>query len=301
MTRLPHRLPSLLMSLLLTAVVIGGSGPGVIASQDGGSQPCLPQAATPEPATAATPTPSEWTQLPEMPRPRSELGAAVVGGTIFVVGGFGGMAMLDCYHTTSGTWSAGADLPRGVHHPGVAALGGLVYVAGGYTKTGVTDAVWAYDPASNTWEARAPLPEPRGAFGMVALDGRLYAVGGALERRGGPAAGSVVMYDPATDSWAPRAQMPTPREHLGGGFPGVFTQGQVVVLGGERGTRACDTVEAYDPARGEWRALPPMPTARHGLAAVVIGGAIYAIGGSTQARVAENTGANEAIRANPPT
>src|SRR5665811_283184 len=148
MTRLPHRLPSLLMSLLLTAVVIGGSGPGVIASQDGGSQPCLPQAATPEPATAATPTPSEWTQLPEMPRPRSELGAAVVGGTIFVVGGFGGMAMLDCYHTTSGTWSAGADLPRGVHHPGVAALGGLVYVCLLYTSPSPRDRTRSRMPSS---------------------------------------------------------------------------------------------------------------------------------------------------------
>src|SRR5665811_459179 len=116
-----------------------------------------------------------------------------------------------------------------------------------------------------------------------------------LREHTGEAAAEV--YDIVTDQWKTLPELPTPR----GGFPGVFTQGQVVVLGGERGTRAFDTVEAYDPARGEWRALPPMPTARHGLAAVVIGGAIYAIGGSTQARVAENTGANEAIRANPPT
>src|SRR5665811_2043779 len=149
-----------------------------------------------------------------------------------------------------------------------------------------------------SWAPRAQMPTPREHLAVVASDGRIYAIGGrASGDEGERFAAAAEVYDIVTDQWKTLPELPTPR----GGFPGVFTQGQVVVLGGERGTRAFDTVEAYDPARGEWRALPPMPTARHGLAAVVIGGAIYAIGGSTQARVAENTGANEAIRANPPT
>ena len=42
-------------------------------------------------------------------------------------------------------------------------------------------------------------------------------------------------------------------------------------------------VEAYDVRRDSWRALDPMPTARHGIQAVVCGGAVYiAAGGETQ-------------------
>jgi N-acetylneuraminic acid mutarotase len=282
-----------------------------------------------------------------MPRPRSELGAATIGGTIYVIGGFGGPAMLDCFHAATGTWDVGADLPEGVHHPGVTALDGRVYVAGGYTDTGATDAVWAYDPATDTWEARAPLPTSRGALGLAVVGGRIYAVGGAREQLGGPVTGAVEVYDPATDTWEERAPLPTPREHLAvasgeslvyavggrangdegdqfagaveaydpssdtwearpplptprGGFAGVVAAGQVVVLGGERGTTTFDAVEAYDPESQAWTELPPMPTARHGVAVTAIRDTVYALAGSTQARAAESTGANEALTLSPP-
>lgn len=39
-------------------------------------------------------------------------------------------------------------------------------------------------------------------------------------------------------------------------------------------------VERYDPASGVWESLPPMPTPRMFLAAVVLDGKLYAIGGS---------------------
>jgi N-acetylneuraminic acid mutarotase len=39
------------------------------------------------------------------------------------------------------------------------------------------------------------------------------------------------------------------------------------------------TVEAYDPATDTWTTKAPMPTARQGLAAAVVNGSLYAIGG----------------------
>lgn len=334
-----------LLTLALVTTLFA-NGPVASAQQQ---SPCAPQAA---PAAtqgdAATPEPGVWTSLPEMPRPRSELGAVTIDGTIFVIGGFGGGAMLDCFDAASGTWNIGADLPEGVHHPGVATLDGIVYVAGGYMENdhGATDAVWAYDPATDAWEARAPLPEARGALGLAVLDGRMYAVGGATDHLGGPVAAGVHMYDPATDTWEARAPLPTPREHLAvaagegrifavggrangdesdqfasaveaydpatdtwaalpplptprGGFGGVFVDGHLVVLGGERGTTTFDTVEAYDPATQMWTELPPMPTARHGVGVTAVGDTLYAVAGSTQAGVAENTGTNQSLHISP--
>ena len=55
--------------------------------------------------------------------------------------------------------------------------------------------------------------------------------------------------------------------------------GSIVVLGGESPTQTFAQVEAYDPARDTWSTLPPLPTARHGLAAAAVDGRIYAIAG----------------------
>lgn len=305
--------------------------------------PCESQQAPSSAIPSPPPESQSWISLPDMPRPRSELGAVTVDGTIYIAGGFGGGTMLDCYHTATGTWDIGTDIPAGVHHPGMAALDGIIYVAGGYTDQHVaTDEVWAYDPVTDTWNARAPLPEAIGALGMAALDGQIYAVGGATSHLGGPASHSVHAYDPVSDTWAERDPLPTAREHLAvvasndrvfavggrangdegdqyasaveaydpvsdtwealsplptprGGFAGAFVEGQLIFIGGERGTTTFDTVEAYNPATQTWTELPPVPTARHGVGVAGAGDTLFAIAGSTQAGVVENTGANEAL------
>eukprot|EP00971_Amphidinium_carterae_P034475 678656-Amphidinium_carterae.1 len=40
-----------------------------------------------------------------------------------------------------------------------------------------------------------------------------------------------------------------------------------------------DTAECFDPFKGRWASLPPMPTARAGGAATAAAGMIYALGG----------------------
>ncbi len=289
-----------------------------------------------------------WSQRPPIPQARSELGAAVIGSKIYVVGGFGGGSRVDRFDTETDTWQRVTDLPIAVHHPGVAALDGKLFVAGGYREddhTAVAD-VWVYDPATDAWERRAALPVARGALGLAALDGYLYAVGGALERLGGPATGSVERYDPRSDRWQARQPLPTPREHLAvaagggrlytvggrangdestrfaaahevydpaadrwealpplpvprGGLAGVFVNGWVIVLGGERGQDVFADVNAFDTTARRCHTLPAMPVARHGLAAAVVGTVLYAITGSTVAGRVKNTDAVEALDLSP--
>jgi N-acetylneuraminic acid mutarotase len=43
-----------------------------------------------------------------------------------------------------------------------------------------------------------------------------------------------------------------------------------------------NTLEAYDPSTDTWTTKAPMPTARSGLSASVIGGKLYAVGGNSQ-------------------
>jgi hypothetical protein len=234
---------------------------------------------------AGTPVPDRaWRAGPPMPVKRSEFGAATLGDSIIVAGGFDAGAQVDAF---DGAWRRLADLPKALHHAGVAALDGKLYVAGGYDASGnlAVAALHIYDPDRNVWDAAAALPEAKGAFGFVAANGHLYALGGAAERLGGPARGAVDRYDVARDRWETIATLPTPREHLAAA---VF-DGAIYTIGGrangDESVTYAAAVERFDLATGRWSIEPPLPTPRAGLAAAALDGVIVTAGGERGALV----------------
>jgi hypothetical protein len=56
---------------------------------------------------------------------------------------------------------------------------------------------------------------------------------------------------------------------------------RVYVFGGEAPLRIFNANEMYEPAGQRWIAKAAMPTPRHGIGAVVVGGRIYVPGGAT--------------------
>jgi N-acetylneuraminic acid mutarotase len=56
----------------------------------------------------------------------------------------------------------------------------------------------------------------------------------------------------------------------------------IYVFGGEEPSDTFNNNEKYDPETNTWTSAQPMPTARHGLAAVSIDDKIYIIGGGPQ-------------------
>ena len=273
-----------ILALAVTTWACGGLAPATVsARQQDTPTPCAPGSPATPPVVAAAPLTPEalaWVPRPDIPRPRSELGAAVLDGRIYVVGGFGGGSAVDCFDVAANAWAPVADLPISVHHPGVAALDGRLYVAGGYTDAGGDSAaLWAYDPASDVWERRADMPTARGALGLAALDGRLYAVGGALGFLGGLATDAVEAYDPGTDTWERRAPLPTPREHLAvaAGAGRVFAVGGRA--NGDEGDPLASAAEAYDPTADRWETLPPLPTPRGGVSGVFAADQLLVLGG----------------------
>jgi N-acetylneuraminic acid mutarotase len=239
-------------------------------------------------------TPGTWVKGVPMPLYRSEMGAALLDGKIYVIGGIAGpdetyssiTAQVDMYDVASRTWSTAPSLPDALHHIGVAALDGRVYVTGGY-RTGEgaspedftswvnTGATWVYTPGSDAWERKADLPSPRSAHSSVALGGRIYVIGGV-----GIDAKVPYAYDPATDTWdSTLPPMPTEREHLGA----VALNGKIYAIGGRliSGMSLTNyaTLESYDPMARRWTTHASMPTGRAGLTAAVVGGRIHVGGG----------------------
>jgi N-acetylneuraminic acid mutarotase len=206
-----------------------------------------------------------------MPTPRSETAAAVIGGTIYVPGGFGGPAAMEAFIPVRQSWVTLAPMPEGRNHLMTAAHGGYVYVFGGGRENTfeATDTAWRYDPVSDTWSVLSNMPEPRFAGAAVALGDYLYVVGG----EGGTQA--LLRYDPAADGWEAFAELQQPREHLAA----AVLEGKIYALAGRWEGEIYNTVEVYDPAAGEWTFSDPMQEARSGFGAAVIGEHIFVAGG----------------------
>jgi N-acetylneuraminic acid mutarotase len=216
---------------------------------------------------------------------RSELGAAVIDGKVYAVGGLTvdevALNTLEIYDPATDQWSRGPALPMPRHHAGVAAVDGKLYVLGGFMPSDypweASNSVQVFDPATSTWTQRNWMPVPRAAFTASVVGGKIYCIGGHEGRLN-------QAYDPATDTWETLPELPTRREHLASASLGT----SILVIGGRVTTNPNNfggtttnraTLEAYDTETRAWTQLPAMPTPRGGLGAAVLGGKLYAIGG----------------------
>jgi N-acetylneuraminic acid mutarotase len=232
------------------------------------------------------PATDTWKKGADMPAPRSQFATAVVGGKIYLFGGFSfvdrrgkliekTMAVVDVYDPAADAWEQKGKAPTARTRMGAAALNGKVYITGGFRNTGGGgDHLEIYDPATDTWQNGAKLIEARWLLTSAAVNGKVYIFGGFVKPR---LLEVVEEYDPATNKWSKKADLPNPRQELSPSSPVV--DGKVYVMGGNDLNNALGTVDVYDPAKNRWEKGKKLPTARQSLATVQVKGKIYAIGG----------------------
>ncbi len=159
----------------------------------------------------------QWTDLPSLPEARSSFDAAVLGDTIYVIGGWAmaGDARSE-WHKTAWKldlsedvlrWQRIADAPFERRALAVAAHNGRVYAIGGITSgdetTLETD---IYDPQSNSWTQG---PELVGENGMAGFGAAAFATGGRLYVT--TVSGTLQRLTVDGKSWEIIAKTPTPR------------------------------------------------------------------------------------------
>ena len=253
--------------------------------------PLASGAASPGESPAAEATPGEapaggTEQLPLAPllSVRQEHAVAVLGGEVFVIGGFTPAATnsVEAYDPASNTWRAVAPFPSVLHHANAAVVGERLYVAGFYVGASFTDAsgsVYEYDPGLDSWAERAALPAgtERASACVATLDGRIYLFGGA--RDGSVADASA--YDPAADAWQTLPALPERREHCAAGAIG----GRIVIAGGRSdgigGFQPNTWI--FDPETAAYSSGAPLLTARGGVAGAVVGERLFIFGGEGNA------------------
>ncbi|HLE35026.1 MAG TPA: kelch repeat-containing protein [Nitrososphaerales archaeon] len=229
----------------------------------------------------------EWTKLGPMPTERTEVTAATIGSSIYVVGGFDSKGdtvdKVEVYDARSDTWSTAKELPIPLHHTAAASYQGKLYVVGGYLEGWIpSNALLIYDPLANEWRRAKDMPTPRGALTAQFIDGTLYAVGGW----NGLLLGTNEAYDPSIDTWEIMTPMPTAREHLASGV----IDGKLYVIGGrQRGlTGNLDVNEEYDPETNKWMTKTPMPSKRGGIVGASLSDSIFVFGGESPTKTFDN-------------
>jgi hypothetical protein len=232
---------------------------------------------------------SPWQEGPSLAASRDEPRVGTIDGKAYLVGGVTEVVneaderllltpsdQLTRFDPATGTYEELAPLPQPLNHVGVVVHGGHLYVLGGYGErvdAETSDRFYRYDPERDSWSRLPDLPLPRAAMAVGTIGETLVMAGGARNR---VPTSDAFAYDFESERWSRLPSMHSRREHVGD----TVVDGKLYVLGGRApGSLAVDTAERFDLAKRRWEALPPMPVAAGGLAAVPLGLDVVAIGG----------------------
>jgi N-acetylneuraminic acid mutarotase len=200
---------------------------------------------------------ASWQRLPSMPTARGALGVAIVGDTLYAVGGRNGPESLDtveAYDLRTGTWSERAPLPGKRDHLGVAAIGGSVYaVAGRYDGGEELPDFVRFDPERNRWVELQPLPAGTSGVSLERVGNELVVTGGENSDQE-YITGRTFAFRPSTGRWRELPPSPRPKH----GYASFDYGNRLFVLGGARcaGSTPTATIESLEvggPNRGPGR------------------------------------------------
>ena len=216
-----------------------------------------------------------------------EVGAAVLGGRIWVAGGLTGpesaTVKTQFYDPTIGVWSPGPDLPVPLHHAMMVSYANSVWVIGGFqpaggVASGVASArVLHLNQAQTAWVDGPALHHARAAGAAAAVGNEIVVAGG---RTAGTSARDVAPTEVFNGtSWHDAADIPVPGDHLAAASDGRY----LYAVGGRKleVTDRTAAVQRFDPVADRWTQLPAMPSPVTDCGAAVVGGQLVVVGGES--------------------
>jgi hypothetical protein len=232
-----------------------------------------------------------------MPTARFSLGATVVNGTLYAVGGAkyinsGGkltpypFSVVEAYPLSGGgTWSKAAPLISKRYELGCAGSGGKLFSFGG-TKDGANHfaTIDSFSATGAAWDTAATLPVPLMGCAVCAIGTKVYCIGG-ISRIADEniVSDGIYEFDITTSQFVLKSNMMTKRTF----HQAVALGGKIYIIGGLGGSSslsecvAQSSMEVFDPMTGMVGSdtLAPLTTPRYYFGAAEANGKLYALGG----------------------
>ncbi len=173
-----------------------------------------------------------------LPTGRSDLCAAVIGATAYVIGGFDDTnGVLDVLATTDGrSFTTAATLPSENRYGAAVTVGHRVLVFGGEDANGSVDAVLAINPASHAVTRVGTVPVRLSHAAAFVVRGQVYVAGGETD---GSRIATIWRYDVATGAFTEVGHLPDDRSDAA-----VVVLGDTAYLVGGETPNTVDTVVA---------------------------------------------------------
>lgn len=192
-----------------------------------------------------------WQPLAAKPLAVADVGAAMIGGLIYVPGGRlpdGQVsAALDVYDPASDLWQQRAPMPAGRSAYALVPFEGRLFLFGGWDGSQYVASVYEYDPAQDRWLELPSMPTARGFAGAVVQGGRIHVIGGfdgqqtlAVHETYLPGAGAA--------AWSTANELPEGRYGMG-----VANLAETIyVIGGLDGDASTQASFQYVPSQDAW-------------------------------------------------
>ncbi|KYO40429.1 kelch-like protein 6 [Alligator mississippiensis] len=140
---------------------------------------------------------NKWIQIEYLNVGRWRHKMAVLGGKVYVIGGFDGMQRInsvETYDPFHNCWSEAAPLTVNVSSFASSSYKKKLYVIGGGPNGKLaTDKTQCYDPTTNTWSLKASMPVEAKCINAASFRDHIYVVGGAMK--------ALYSYSPLEDTW----------------------------------------------------------------------------------------------------
>ncbi|CAM4590496.1 hypothetical protein PO909_031170 [Leuciscus waleckii] len=154
---------------------------------------------------------NKWIQIEYLSTGRWRHKMAVVGGKVYVLGGFDGTQRLnsvEAYDPFHNCWTEAAPLMLSVSSFSAASYDKCIFVIGGGPNGKLaTNNMQSFDSLSNKWSLKCPMPTEAKCTNAVTFKDAIFVVGGAMK--------ALYSYSPLEDSWTLIIQLGCERASCG--------------------------------------------------------------------------------------
>lgn len=224
------------------------------------------------------PATDRWSTGPQLPLPLHHAGAGVLGGRLYVVGGYTGtagawtpVAAVHSLGPGESQWRAEPPLGGTRGALAVASLDNALVAVGGVGSGEATTEI--LQAGATAWRTGPAMGTPREHLAATAAGGRVYAIAGRLHTLESNRDSSE-SFAPGEPRWRQEPKLNDSRGGIGGAAPG----GRPCVAGGEApGGRTIESVECLKD--DVWVRVATLEVPRHGVAVVAVDNRLHVIGG----------------------